>query len=313
MATRMRVISPVALGGLQGLMKGSFVTIKIGMRIPDDLRALPIQEVATFARETGLTALDLPRLESDAVHACRDQGLGIGSVDGVVSGELISPHDDVRKQAGAALRAQIASMARSGATVLFLCLVPQDSTQAVARSLELFKDSFPAVAVACEAAGVRIAFEGWPGNSPSCNTLGYTPEVWRAMFQAVPSKALGLCYDPSHLVRLGIDYLRVHQEFADRIVHCHGKDTELLPEAQYLYGRLAAAVDEVPEFSEGPWRYCIPGAGSVNWAAVAFRLEQAGYQGCVSIELEDARYYGSVDKERQGIRKAFLHLAQHFA
>ncbi len=289
------------------------MTIRLGMRIPDDLRALTIQEVATFAREIGLDVLDLPHLESDAVHACRDQGLGIGSVDGVVSGELISPDDAVREQSVDALRAQIAAMAGFEAKVLFLCLVPQDKTQTIARSLELFKESFPAVAVACEAAGVRVAFEGWPGDSPSCNTLGYTPEVWRAMFQAVPSRSLGLCYDPSHLVRLGIDYLRVQEEFTDRIVHCHGKDTELLPEAQYLYGRLAAALDAVPEFSEGPWRYCIPGTGSVNWAAVAFRLEHAGYQGCVSIELEDARYYGSLDKERQGIKKAFHHLTQHFA
>ena len=289
------------------------MTITLGMRIPDDLRALPIQEVAAFAHTTGLAALDLPHLDPEAVDACRALGLGIGSVDGVVSGALIDPHEEARERAVAALLAQIAAMAGSEAKVLFLCLVPQDTGQTIARSLALFKDSFPSIATACEAAGVRIALEGWPGQSPACNTLGYTPEVWRAMFRAVPSGALGLCYDPSHLVRLGIDYLRVQEEFGDRIVHCHGKDTELLAEGLYRYGHLAAALDEVPEFSEGSWRYCIPGTGRVDWAAVAFGLEQTGYQGCVSIELEDARYCGSPDKERQGIRKAFLHLAQHFA
>ena len=102
------------------------------------------------------------------------------------------------------------------------------------------------------------------------------------------------------------------EEFGDRIHHCHGKDTELLPEARYLYGDAAPALTKAPRFSGGAWRYCVPGAGAVNWATIAYELERAGYQGCVSIELEDARYAGSVQAEQRGVRKAFEHLAQHF-
>jgi sugar phosphate isomerase/epimerase len=113
-------------------------------------------------------------------------------------------------------------------------------------------------------------------------------------------------------VRLGIDYLRVLDEFKERICHCHGKDTEIMGEALYLYGHHAPALATSPRFSEGSWRYCVPGNGAVNWAAVASALEQAGYGGVVSIELEDIRYWGTVEREQQGIRKAYRHLAQHF-
>lgn len=287
------------------------MAVSLGMRIPDAMRNLPIAEVAAFARDAGLDVLDLRADFASTAAACRAAGLGLGSVDGVVAGELISPDDATRERAVADLCNQISSMAAAGARTMFLCLVPRDDAQTIARSLELFKESFPAVARACEEAGVRIAFEGWPGPGPYYPTLGYTPEVWRAMFEAVPSASLGLCYDPSHLVRLGIPYLRVLDEFKGRIYHCHGKDTALLPEAQYLYGRFPPALDRTADFSGGAWRYCVPGSGIVDWSAVAYGLERAGYQGCVSIELEDARYCGSVQSEQKGVRKALSHLALH--
>ena len=160
------------------------MAISLGMRIPDALRPQSIEDVAAFVKQVGLDALDLPAEFSAAAEACRASGLRLGTVDGVVMGELVSPDDAARAQAVEALQAQIAAMARIGATTLFLCLVPRDNGQPIARSLELFKDSFPPVARACEEARVRIAFEGWPGPTPHHHTLGYTPEVWRAMFAA---------------------------------------------------------------------------------------------------------------------------------
>src|SRR6185437_1003689 len=279
--------------------------------LPGVLRSLPLAEVAALAQDVGLDALDLPA-DSAAIEACRTQGIGIGTVDGIVMGELVSADDAERGRAVTALCEQIGGLAKIGVHTLFLCLVPKSNEQSIAQSLDYFKDSFPTVAKACEAAGTRIAFEGWPGPTPYHHTLGYTPEVWRAMFDAVPSSALGLCYDPSHLVRLGIDYLRVLEEFRERIHHCHGKDTALLPEGRYLYGQDFPALDTVPRYSGGSWRYCVPGAGTANWAMIADALERAGYDGCVSIELEDRRYTGSVENEQRGIRAAYAHLASHF-
>ncbi|HZH60544.1 MAG TPA: sugar phosphate isomerase/epimerase, partial [Metabacillus sp.] len=134
----------------------------------------------------------------------------------------------------------------------------------------------------------------------------------RAMFNEIPSKHFGLNYDPSHLVRLGIDHLRVLTEFGDRVNYCHGKDTEILHEDLYEYGILPATFGAKYDFSEGSWRYTIPGQGEVNWAKVAVRLEKIGYQGPVSIELEDHRYWGSIEAEREGIIKAKEHLSIYF-
>jgi sugar phosphate isomerase/epimerase len=284
----------------------------IGMIIPPKIRAQGMQRVTAWAREVGLDALDLPADFTAAAQACREAGLRIGTVEARGLSRLLSEDGATRAQAISEISEQVRAMPALGARVLFVCFVPEQRAQPIARSLALFAESFPPIAAECEAAGVRVAIEGWPGPAPHYPTLGYTPEVWRAMFAAVPSPALGLCYDPSHLVRLGIDYLRVLQEFAGRINHCHGKDTELLPEARYLYGPLPPALGTTPSFSGGAWRYTVPGDGAVDWAAIAHQLEQADYQGCVSIELEDARYWGTQDKEEQGIRKALQTLSHHF-
>lgn len=288
------------------------MAFSLGIRLPA-LRSLRLDDAAQFARSQGIAALDLPADYTAGAQICREQGLRIGSVDGVAMGPLIAQEDATRERAVEELCAQIRALPAAGAQLLFLCLVPDDRTQPIARSLAIFTESAPPIVTACEEAGVRIALEGWPGPAPTYPTLGYTPEVWRALFAAIPSPALGLCYDPSHLVRLGIDYLRVLEEFGERIHHCHGKDTELLAEGQYRYGHLAPAVDEILPYSGGAWRYCVPGTGVVQWSAVIYGLERVGYSGDISIELEDARYRGSLEKERDGLAKAATHLLQTIA
>ncbi len=288
------------------------MAISIGMLIPPKLRSHGIEAVATWAKAAGLGALDLPEDFEGAARVCREHGLRVGAVWGTAQAALLSPDTRKRAEAVDRLTNQIRAMPAAEAGVLFLCLVPENAAQTIADSLAIFRETFPAVAAECEAAGVRAVFEGWPGPAPHYPTLGVTPEVLRAMFAAVPSPALGVNYDPSHLVRLGIDYLRVLDEFKDRIYHCHGKDTALLPEAQYRYGHFPPALDKGVSFSGGAWRYCVPGDGAVNWGQVAYALFQAGYAGCVSIELEDARFWGTVEKEKAGLARAYRHLAKHF-
>jgi len=281
------------------------------MLIPPKLGGLGIETVANWAKAEGLGALDLPVDFAAAAQACKTHGLRPGAVWGASQDQLLSPDAGKRVAAVSRLQHQIQAMPAAGATVLFLCLVPENSSQTIADSLAIFRETFPAIAATCEMAGVRAVFEGWPGPAPLYPTLGCTPETWRAMFAAVPSMTMGVNYDPSHLVRLGIDYLRVLDEFKGRIYHCNGKDTALLPEAQYLYGHFPPALSRAPSFSEGAWRYCVPGDGVVDWSQIAYTLAMAGYDGCVSIELEDARYWGTVEKEQAGLAKAYRHLARH--
>ena len=132
------------------------------------------------------------------------------------------------------------------------------------------------------------------------------------MFAAVPSPALGLCYNHRTWCAWGSTICACWR--GTRIVSsiATARTPRSFPEALYRYGNRPPALDTPPGFSEGAWRYCVPGDGAVNWAAVAYALEQAGYDGVVSIELEDARYWGTLEREQQGIRRAQRHLAQQF-
>ncbi|MBD2871847.1 sugar phosphate isomerase/epimerase family protein [Paenibacillus arenilitoris] len=288
------------------------MNFQLGMRIPPKIGSEGIEKVAQWAAGVKLDVLDVPRLTPEVKQACDAAGIGIGSVDAVQTGQLLSKDDARRAAALEAAKKHMTETAALGGRVLFMCLVPEDHSVPRRETFAIWKDTFPELVRHAEREGIYIAIEGWPGPEPHYPTIGCTPEMWRAMFEAIPSKHFGLNYDPSHLVRLGIDYLRALTEFGERINHCHGKDTEILHDELYECGVLSATFGAKYGFSEGSWRYTIPGHGQVEWDRVAVRLEKLGYRGAVSIELEDHRYWGSIEAERQGIEKAAEHLALYF-
>ncbi|SFS68059.1 sugar phosphate isomerase/epimerase [Paenibacillus sp. BC26] len=288
------------------------MTYSIGMRIPPIIGRGGIRNTAAWAAEIGLDILDVSELTSEAKQACNEFGIGIGSVDARHTAQLLSRDDARRSEAVEATKRQMDTMAELGGSVMFMCLVPEDLSLPRSEGFAIWKDSFPEVVRHAEQRGIYIAIKGWPGPAPHYPTLGCTPEMWRAMFEAIPSKHFGLNYDPSHLVRLGIDHLRALSEFGERVNHCHGKDTELLNEELYESGVLPATFGAKYGFSEGSWRYTIPGHGAVEWSKVAVRLDRLGYKGAISIELEDHRFWGSLEKEQQGIVKAAEHLRTYF-
>ncbi|WP_225442571.1 sugar phosphate isomerase/epimerase family protein [Paenibacillus lycopersici] len=288
------------------------INVKLGMRIPPKIGAEGMEFTAKLAKQAGLDVLDLPRLTPEWKAACEAEGLGFGTIDAHYTGQLLSRDDARRANAVESAKKEISDIAALGGRVLFMCLVPEDHTLPRKEGFELFKDSFPEVVKHAEQQGVYIAIEGWPGPAPHYPTLGCTPEMWRAMFNAIPSRHFGLNYDPSHMVRLGIDYIRALGEFGERINHVHGKDTEILHDELYECGVLEATFGAKYGFSEGSWRYTIPGHGEVDWGKVAVRLERLGYQGAVSIELEDHRFWGSLEAEKQGIETAARHLEKYF-
>lgn len=261
-----------------------------------------------MAQDLGLQSLDLPSADPEAVAELSAAGLSLGSVDAQGVAKLLSRDTEVRREAVRSLQDQLRAVAGLGGRVLFLCPVPEEPTLPRKEGLDIFCRELPEVVRVAEEVGVRIALEGWPGPAPHYPTVAFTPETYRYLFRAVSSSALGLCYDPSHLVRLGIDPVRFLQEFQDRIAHCHAKDTALLAEGQYLYGTLPPTLDPALPFGGGAWRYTIPGHGEVRWSQVLAGLATAGYRGTVSIELEDFRYAGTAEREQAGLRLAANYL-----
>jgi len=283
--------------------------VKIGMRIPGKIGALGIEAVASFAKEIGLDAVDISGPDPAAKAAVEGAGLEVGSVDIMAPLAGIITRDEAkRKEAIARSKEELDKVAELGLKTVFTCLVPPERDLPRKEGFAIFKDAFPEVVAYAEARGIQIALEPYPGPAPHYPTIGCTPEMYRAIFAAIPSPALGICYDPSHFVRMGIDYLRVLEEFGDRVRHVHGKDTEILSEGSYLYGYYGPSFGTNLGWSGGYWRYTIPGSGEVNWAKVAAHLRIRGYDGIISIELEDHVYGYTLEAQKQGIINAQRHL-----
>jgi sugar phosphate isomerase/epimerase len=282
------------------------------MRIPGQLAAQGFSYTVQWAAKVGLEVLDVGALTPEMKQLSDICGLQIGSVDAKGVKELLSKDDLKREAASIAIKRQIDEIASIGANILFMCLVPEDLAIPRRETFELWKDTFPELVKHAEQRGVYIAIEGWPGPAPHYPTIGCTPEMWRAMFEAVPSKHFGLNYDPSHLVWLGIDYLRALSEFGDRVNHCHGKDTQMLAEERYASGVITPTFGIKYSYSGGFWRYTIPGHGEIRWDRVAEGLDRAGYAGAICIELEDHHFKGSLEKEQLGIQRAYEHLIRYF-
>ena len=277
----------------------------IGMRIPPMGREMGFEGVVAWAAKVGLGSIDLPEVDRSMRMACDGAGIGVGSVDWGVGGDLLSKNAAVRRKAVSDMKKRIKDTAAHGSGVIFLCLNPDDPRQTRAESFDVFRKVYPGVVAAAEKAGVHLAIEPYPGGGPTYANLGCTPETLRAIFDAVPSPNLGICYDPSHFIRIGVDYQRLLVEFGDRVRHVHAKDTELLEDGQYLYGCLGQSFGKKRYgHGEGWWRYCIPGWGEADWGWIVARLEDYGYDGPLSIELEDDRYMGSTKLNQEGVLAA---------
>ena len=156
-----------------------------------------------------------------------------------------------------------------------------------------FAEVWAPIAKTAEDMGLKVAFENWPGmwgDIPwhSVN-LAWSPRNWTEMFNRVPSLALGLEFDPSHLVWQGIDYILALKQFKSRVYHSHAKDTEMLMDNVRREGILG--------IHHNCWRYRIPGYGQINWAEYVAALIEIGYNGGIAIEHEDPVFTGALFEE----------------
>ena len=138
-----------------------------------------------------------------------------------------------------------------------------------------------------------FSWDQWPGGT----NLAYSPAIWRELFAAIPDANFGLNLDPSHLVWQFIDHERAVRDFADRIFHVHAKDMEIDRDGLYEHGVMARGMGwQVPR---------IPGLGEVRWSRFVAALYAVGYDGAISVEHEDRRFEGDVERVRQGFEIAY--------
>jgi len=237
--------------------------------------------------------LDLDRVLTNGPEPIRslfdDNGIELTALAPMIN--LLTTDPDLRRQrirymrqtidAAAALGCPlVVTFAGSGHGMYFYGLpgVGDDHpSNRVRENLDAFAEIYSPLADHAQSRGVRIAFET-AGRGGAEGNIAHNPELWTAMFAAVPSPALGLSFDPSHLIWLGIDDIPglIH-EFAGRIYHVDGKDVEIDRERLRRQGILGS----------GWWRYRLPGNGELDWPAIVAALRDIGYEGTISIEQED--------------------------
>lgn len=262
-----------------------------------------------FAQRNGFEAIDVGALPAAELKQVLDAGLRIGSADVPQPWPDLASADpakrkDAAQRAAAYLREAAALPGGSGGGVrnFFIVAIPEDHARPRSENLDFAADGYGQLCAAVADTPARIIVEGWPGVAPHYSSLACTPADYRLLFERVGSPVMGVNFDPSHLIRMGIDAARFAEEFAPRIYHVHGKDTELLGDELYEHGNLQpATIAKSHGFGAHHWRYTIPGQGVVRWGKLLSILASAGYDGIVSIELEDENFNGSTQGEQRGL------------
>jgi sugar phosphate isomerase/epimerase len=158
--------------------------------------------------------------------------------------------------------------------------------------------------------GVRIGIENcpmlfsgdeWPGG----DNMAVSPAIWRRMFADLKSPALGLNYDPSHLLWQQMDPAAPLKEFGARVIHVHAKDVRIDREKLNDVGILATPLEyHSPK---------LPGLGDVNWNRFFAALTDCGYRGPVCVEVEDRAYEHSIEGRVEALRQSAQFLRQFIA
>ena len=296
-------------------MKLGFLTVPFG--------DWPLERVARFAKENGFETLEVacwPRASGDARRYAGVTHIDVDRLDDRAAAEIggmladlgieISGlgyypnnlHPDPRHRAAVNehTRKVIRAAARLGVPVVNT-FIGRDKDRSHPENMEEVRKVWPGIVAEAESLGVKVAIENcpmifsldeWPGGV----NLAYSPAIWRALFELIPSSAFGLNLDPSHLVWQMIDYERAVYEFADRIHHVHAKDLEVRRDGLYDHGVMSLGMGwQVPR---------LPGLGEVRWDRFLAALYAAGYDGAIVIEHEDRGFEGSEEAIIRGFRLA---------
>jgi sugar phosphate isomerase/epimerase len=116
--------------------------------------------------------------------------------------------------------------------------------------------------------------------------LVYNPETLCKLREAV-GPVVGLNLDPSHLIWMGADPIASARALGPAIHHVHAKDVRLERTIAEVNGMVETK--EVTDTVHRAWNYVAVGCGrDMQWWREFFSvLHMLGYDGCVSLEMED--------------------------
>lgn len=259
---------------------------------------------AADRRYAGVTHLDVTRLDAAEVERIH----GLANRHGVAISGLgyypnpLDPDLDARRACIDHLKKVITAASALGVGIVNT-FIGRDPFRSVPANWTLVEDVWPDIVRHAVASNVRLGIENCPmlfslNEWPGGKNLAVSPALWRKLFDFLP--ALGLNYDPSHLIWQQIDHVRCLREFGKKIVHVHAKDERIDRDKLYEHGNLGLGW-HTPK---------LPGLGDVRWGEVFSALTDAGYQGAVCIEVEDRAYEGTVNDRKRALRQSRRFLRQ---
>ena len=188
--------------------------------------------------------------------------------------------------------------------------IGRDYTKSIDENFFRFKKTWPSIIAYAEDLGVKIGIENcpmlftndeWPGGK----NMAISPAVWDRMFEIIPSKTLGLNYDPSHMIWQMMDPIQPIYDYKDRIHHIHLKDAKVYRNRLDRNGILST-----PLTYHSPK---LPGLGDVNWNHFFTAVTDIRYRGPLCIEVEDKSFEGSDQDIEKAILTARNYLRQYLA
>ena len=267
--------------------------IKIGTCIPGNQAPEWIPHMIAAGYESvsvnfhmSLGGVDLKEYHHVVREALGDSGVGVGSI-GFYCNAL--QNEEQRKTLETAI--DVAHLYGTNMVSTFAGALEGESVEA---AIPRFKEVFGELTRRAEDRGVKLVIENCPMGGTwdhcTCN-IGFNPKAWEMMFDAVPSDALGLEWEPAHQMGQLIEPVAQLREWADKVYHMHGKDATVDWDAVRRYGIYGAK----------PFAYMrMPGFGDVNWRDIFFILHQHGYESDICVEgYHDPIYSGEWEMTAQ--------------
>jgi sugar phosphate isomerase/epimerase len=267
-----------------------------------------VASLAQWASSVGFELLDVPTIAVAELGDLSKHGIRLGTADLQDFGRLMA-NDPADRAARIKQNVDhVRMLGAAGIKLFFSVVIPGDPNAKRADNHKLAVETYAPIAEAAASIGGFVVLEGWPGMDPILPSLACTPETVRSMLKEIP-RGLALNYDPSHLIRLGVDHIRFLKEFAPHVKHVHGKDTDLDADALYEFGTQQPTFARPHGFGGATWRYTIPGHGLTRWTEAFTILKSAGYAGGVCIELEDEHFNGTEAGEKLALTTSAAFLA----
>ena len=262
-------------------------------------------------RYAGVSHIDVARVLKDDKYAkhvldyAKDHGITISSLafyPNTMDGDLAKRKANIEH-----LKTVIKASAKLKVNMV-TTFIGRDQNLNLEENLKLVKKVWPPIIKLAESLKVKVAIENcpmlfgadqWPGGQ----NLMTSPRNWEEIFKILPSKYLGINYDPSHFVWQMIDYIKPIYQFKDKIFHVHYKDIKLFPDKLDKVGIMAYPLEYMSPK--------LPGLGDVNWSKFVSALTDIGYNGFTCIEVEDKAFEKTQDDVLKSIKLSKKYLDQY--